>query len=52
MAAAIFGTSQGHVEFIPVSGYDRFFKLQNGEYDMLARTTTHTMERQILEVRT
>lgn len=50
MAAAIFG-EDGHVEYVPVSAFDRFRKLKEGDYDMLSRTTTHTMERQVLEVR-
>jgi general L-amino acid transport system substrate-binding protein len=51
VAAAIFG-EDGHVDFFTVSAYDRFFNLLNDEYDMLARATTHTMQRQVFEART
>jgi hypothetical protein len=50
VAAAIFGTSEGHVEFQPLTAFERFPALAQGEVDMLARTTTHTMERSIKEV--
>jgi hypothetical protein len=51
VAAAIFGSSDGRVEFKPLTAFERFTALANGEVDMLARTTTHTMERSIMEVR-
>ena len=50
VAAALFGTSQDRVEFRTVTASDRFAVLQSGEVDMLARATTHTMEREIVEV--
>jgi Bacterial extracellular solute-binding proteins, family 3 len=50
VAAAIFGSSDGHVEFQPLTAFERFPALAAGEVDMLARTTTHTMERSIKEV--
>jgi ABC-type amino acid transport substrate-binding protein len=51
VAAAIFGSSEGRVEFKPLTAFERFTALAEGEVDMLARTTTHTMERSIMEVR-
>ena len=51
VAAALFGTSQDRVQFRTVTASDRFSVLQSGEIDILARTTTHTMERQVVEVR-
>ena len=50
VAAAIFGTAEGHVDFTVVDGYDRFRQLNNGAFDVMARITTLTMERQVLEV--
>jgi general L-amino acid transport system substrate-binding protein len=49
LAAAIFGDYIGHLDFVPVSGFDRFTNLLNDEYDVMVRATTHTMERQVLE---
>lgn len=51
MAAGIFGVDE-KVEYIGVNAYDRFQNLLNGDYDMLSRATTHTMERDVFEVRT
>ena len=50
VAAALFGTSQDRVVFRTVTASDRFAVLQSGEVDMLARATTHTMERELVEV--
>ena len=50
VGAAIFG-KDGFVNFTVVSAYERFLVLQNQQVDMLARVTTHTMERDIIEVR-
>ena len=50
VGAAIFG-KDGFVNFTVVSAYERFLVLQNHQVDMLARVTTHTMERDIMEVR-
>lgn len=53
VAAGIFGDAEpGRVEFVPVALYDRFAQLQDGTYDVLACTTTRTMEREVFEVRT
>ncbi|KAG7340723.1 glutamine synthetase II [Nitzschia inconspicua] len=51
VAAGIFGPDDVdyRVEFVPVSGFDRWNNLKDGTYDVLARTTTHTMEREVLE---
>jgi general L-amino acid transport system substrate-binding protein len=49
ITAAIFGTYEGKLDFVPVAGFDRFQNLVDGEYDVLIRTTTHTMERQVFE---
>jgi Bacterial extracellular solute-binding proteins, family 3 len=53
VAAGIFGTDNldDRVEFVPVSAFERWSSLQERKYDVLARTTTHTMEREVLEVR-
>lgn len=51
VAAAIFGTSFEHVEFIPISsGSERWKVLRDKKIDVLARVTTITMERDIFEV--
>jgi len=49
VAAAVFGESEGRVEFVPTSAMDRWKVLQNGSIDLLARGTTHTMERDVYE---
>lgn len=53
VAAGIFGPDNvdDRVEYVPVSGFDRWNSLNGGDFDVLARTTTHTMEREVLEVR-
>jgi hypothetical protein len=53
VAAGIFGPDNldDRVEFVPVSAFERWGSLQDKKYDVLARTTTHTMEREVLEVR-
>jgi hypothetical protein len=53
VAAGIFGPDNldDRVEFVPVSAFERWSFLQDRKYDVLARTTTHTMEREVLEVR-
>jgi ABC-type amino acid transport substrate-binding protein len=51
VAAAIFGDAEpGRMEHFPVSATDRFHQLNEGVYDMLARVTTHTMQREVMEV--
>jgi hypothetical protein len=53
VAAGIFGPDNidDRVEFVPISAFERWSALQDRTYDVLARTTTHTMEREVLEVR-
>jgi len=43
-AAAMFGDAEAH-ELVPVDADNRFIALQNGEYDVLVRNTTHTTSR-------
>lgn len=42
--AALFGDPEA-VELVPVDADNRFIALQNGEYDVLVRNTTHTTSR-------
>jgi len=50
VAAAVFGKSEDHIEFVPIaSAADRWRFLQDKTVDMLARVTTHTMERDVNE---
>ncbi|KAL3917910.1 MAG: hypothetical protein SGARI_007597 [Bacillariaceae sp.] len=51
VAAGIFGPDnlEYRIEFMPVTAFDRFQDLHDGTFDVLARTTTHTMEREVLE---
>jgi ABC-type amino acid transport substrate-binding protein len=52
VAAAIFGNkSDDKVEYTTLDGFSRFRSLQEGRVDLLARSTTHTMERALNEVR-
>jgi ABC-type amino acid transport substrate-binding protein len=53
IAAAIFGNGTTHqtVSRIRVNPSNRFVMLQNGTVDVLVTSTTHTMERQVFEVR-
>ena len=53
LAAAIFQTTNvtNRYTAIPVTTLDRFTTLQDGNVDVLVGFTTHTMERQVLEVR-
>jgi hypothetical protein len=52
VAAAIFdNNSDDKVEYATLDGYRRFLALQDGRVDLLARSTTHTMERALNEVR-
>jgi hypothetical protein len=44
VAAALFGDA-GKVKFTPLSAQQRFTALQSGEIDMLARTSTWTLQR-------
>ena len=46
VAAAVFGDS-GKVEFIELSVEDRFSALQSGKVDILSRTSTWTMAREV-----
>jgi hypothetical protein len=52
VASAIFGPDnlEYRIEFMPTTAFDRFQDLHDGKFDVLARTTTHTMEREVLEV--
>jgi len=53
VAAALFdGDTDDKVDFVVVTPADRFVKLESGEIDMLARTTTITMERDVKERKT
>ena len=45
----MFGEAEGRVEYIPVNTYGRFRRLLSDDYDMLSRTTTHTMQRAVKE---
>ena len=49
-AAAIFGTAEGTVDFIDAPTVDRFQMLESGQIDVLARLTTHNMERDVYEM--
>ncbi|KAL3916111.1 MAG: hypothetical protein SGARI_008028, partial [Bacillariaceae sp.] len=51
VASAIFGPEnlEYRIEFTPVTAFDRFQDLSDGKFDVLSRTTTHTMEREVLE---
>lgn len=53
VAAGIFGPANldYRVEYIPVNAFDRWSALKDGQFDVLARVSTHTMEREVLEVR-
>jgi hypothetical protein len=52
VASAIFGNdSDDKVEYITLDGFSRFHSLEEGRIDVLARSTTHTMERALYEVR-
>lgn len=52
VAAALFGTSEGDVlTIVPVQATDRFAMLNEGQVDVLAASVTHTMERDVFEVR-
>lgn len=50
VAAGIFGSSDGHTEYIPVTPSNKFTRLQSDDVDVLTSGTTHTMERQVYEV--
>ena len=53
VAAAVFGDPQNvdkYVKFTVLDSFDRFTALNSYDVDLLARTTTHTMERQVKEV--
>jgi len=43
-AAALFGDAEA-IELTPIDADNRFIALQNGEYDVLVRNTTHTTSR-------
>lgn len=48
IAAAIFGAGGANmVEFVQVSGADRLSKLNEGEFDVLSRTTTRNFRREV-----
>lgn len=50
VAAALFdGMIDGRVEYVPVSAEERFQKLHDGTVHVLARVTTITMERDVME---
>jgi general L-amino acid transport system substrate-binding protein len=49
IAAAIFGDPTGRIEYVGVTAGDRFTRLQSGEFDVLIRVTTHTMDRDTLK---
>jgi len=49
VSAALFDGDPDKVEYIVVSPADRFVKLNNGDVDMLASTTTVTLERDVKE---
>lgn len=52
VAAAVFGKSAGHIEFIPIiSGSERWTALRDRKIDVLSLVTTNTMERDVYEVR-
>lgn len=44
VAAAVFGDAT-RVEYVPVTGKERFVALTTGEIDLLSRQTTHTLTR-------
>jgi general L-amino acid transport system substrate-binding protein len=46
VAAAVFGDAK-RVKFVPLTAKERFTALQSGEIDMLSRTTTWTMSRDV-----
>jgi general L-amino acid transport system substrate-binding protein len=46
VAAAIFGDAK-RVKYVPTTAKERFTALQSGEIDMLSRTTTWTMSRDV-----
>ena len=50
VAATVFG-EEGRVEFVGISLFDRFLSLAEKRVDIVARTSTHTMERNLHEVR-
>jgi len=52
IAAAIFGSQANTLELIDVPTFERFEMLQGGQIDVLARLTTHTMERDVYETTT
>jgi len=49
LSAALFDGDPGNVVFVNVTSSNRFEKLKNGEIDVLAGTTTITMERDLKE---
>jgi hypothetical protein len=53
VAAGIFGPDNidDRVEFVPISTIDRWSSLHDKKYDVLAQVSTHTMEREVMEVR-
>lgn len=51
MAAAVFGEAQGNVAYVVVQFADVFTTLQENTVDLLAAGVTHTMERDVFEVR-
>eukprot|EP00538_Stauroneis_constricta_P000360 CAMPEP_0119553956 /NCGR_PEP_ID=MMETSP1352-20130426/6561_1 /TAXON_ID=265584 /ORGANISM="Stauroneis constricta, Strain CCMP1120" /LENGTH=924 /DNA_ID=CAMNT_0007600449 /DNA_START=70 /DNA_END=2844 /DNA_ORIENTATION=+ len=52
LAAALFGGDATKVEFTDLNTSNRFTALKNREVDVLARLTTHTLERDLNEPRT
>lgn len=51
LAAAILGDAD-KVQLVVIPATERFTKLANEEVDVLVRTTTHTMERDVSEIGT
>jgi hypothetical protein len=52
VAAGIFGPDNidDRVEFVPISTVERWRYLHDRKYDVLAQVSTHTMEREVMEV--
>jgi hypothetical protein len=52
VAAGIFGPDNidARVEFVPISTVERWSSLHDRKYDVLAQVSTHTMEREVMEV--
>jgi len=51
VAAAVFGTSAFTLTIVPVDTTERFEALSDGTVDLLAASVSHTMERDLYEVR-